>query len=145
MLNSVKKLFLRFILCWLIFSTVVTLLFYIKSRLNYKYKLNDEWKYQLSYKYSDLLVTFSIGFFFLFVIYFSGLLFFKRLNSPRNKIVYSFVLFASILFLFSLMSISSLFKDLWASLYTFIIFGILGLIVAIMDNLLVKILPDYSK
>ena len=81
MLKSITILFIRFISIWLTSSILVTLVFLGKSRLNYKYKFNEEWKCQLSYRFLDIFIVFLTGFFFLCLIYFLGLFFLKK-NRP---------------------------------------------------------------
>ena len=68
----------------------------------------------------------------------------KKQTSSTAKLIYSFLLVGIVLFSISLLGLNSINKNAWEYIYTFFIFGILGLLISIMDSLIMRFISMHK-
>lgn len=128
-------LIIRFLFTWFLLTILFSIYTYISSRLNYKYKFNENWRYELSYKYNDIFKTVSFGFFIFCLLYFMSLHIFQNaLRKVRSRMIFS-------IFLTIILSIG--FTSLWGnpfknqsifeSVLVIVRFGLIGFFLCVID------------
>lgn len=137
-----RKLFLRMFITLIMSTLILTTYSYLYSRLNYKYHLNSNWRYELAKRFGDTFQTIAFGLLVLLSIYYLMLLIFVNpLKNVKKRLLF-FLFLSFIVFL--------LFMSTWGNPFSRLNFLntllaclkmlLLGLVIFFVDYLTINLL-----
>lgn len=134
------SLFIRFIGSWFVSTFLFSIIFLIQSRLNYKFKFHENWRYELSYSFKDVFIASSFGFLIISLVYFFCIVLFKRdLRNYKRRYFFSAIITVIILFSFAFMWGNPFYDvNIFYSLFVIILMGLIGLSISLTDKLIKK-------